>query len=267
MAGIVFLHTLRASWKHAAYWTLGMAFFTLYAAFLGGSSDVVAGYAKMLEGMPESMLSAFGADAQMMSTTEGFILAVAVGQGALVLMVQAVAAGFSIVSNDENAGILDVVMALPISRARYIIERGLAWMLISFIIIAVCCVVPPIVLSGLGVDAEMDKLIIGYLNLYPAILLTAMVSGLLAVTLRRRTVAIGAAAAFVLVSYIFNVIGAAASGAIADLLHGLSFFRVIAGHSIINDAFDPTASLLLIAIALLCFAASVFMFNRRDIGV
>ena len=267
MAGIVFANTLRVSWKHTVYWTLGMAFFTLYAAFLGGSSDVVAGYAKMLEGMPESMLSAFGADAQMMSTTEGFILAVAVGQGALVLMVQAVVAGFSIVSNDENAGILDMVMALPISRTQYILERGIAWMLISFVIIAVCCVVPPIVLAGLGVDAEMDKLVIGYLNLYPGILLTSMVSGLLAVTLRRRSVAIGAAAAFVLASYIFNVIGASASGAVADLLHGLSFFRVISANAIINDNFDPTASLLVVAVALLCFAASAFMFNRRDIGV
>ena len=267
MTGIVFAQTLRASWKHTVYWTLGMALFMVYLAFLGGSSDVVAGYANLLQGMPEAMMSAFGADAQMMSTTEGFILAVAVGQGALILVVQAVSAGFSIVSNDENAGILDVVLALPISRTRYIVERGLAWMLITFIIIAVCCLVPPLALTMLGVEAEMDKLVAGTLNLYPGLLLASMVSGLLATTLRRRNMAIGAAAAFVLASYIFNVIGSSASGAIADLMQNLSFFRVISAQSIVEGTFDPGASIALVAIAAVCFAGSVIMFNRRDIGV
>ena len=267
MTGIVFTHTLRASWKHIAAWSLGMGLFMVYLAFLGGSSDVVAGYANLMQGLPEAMTSAFGADAQMMSTTEGFILAVAVGQGALILMAQAVSAGFSIVSNDENSGILDLVISLPISRTRYIVERGLAWMLITFIVIAVCCLVPPLVLGALGVEAEMGMLVAGCLNMYPGLLLTSMVSVLLGTTLRRRNVAIGAAAAFVLAGYVFNIIGASASGAIADLLHNLSIFRIISAEPIVNGNFDPGASYTLVAIALICFAGAVYRFNRRDIGI
>ena len=267
MSGIVFAQTFRSSWRHAAYWALGMALLMLYTSFLGASSDIVSGYAKMLQGMPDSMLSAFGADAQMMTTTEGFILLVAAGQGALILMVQAVAAGFSIVSNDEHAGILDMVLGLPISRTRYIVERGIAWMLITLIIVLACCVPPLLVLPMLGVEADLGTIITGILNLYPGLLLTVVVSGLLAVLIRRRSVAIGAAAAFVVGSYIFNVIGASAGGAIADLLQGLSFFNVISATTVAAGAFDPSASVALLIIALILFGASVAAFGRRDIGI
>ena len=267
MGAIVLRQTLRASWRHLLYWALAMAMLNLYISFIGSSSDIVAGYANLMQGMPESVASAFGADAQMMSTQEGFILAIAAGQGALILMAQAVMAGFSIVSNDENAGILDMVLALPISRTRYMLERGLAWMLITLVIILACCVAPIIVLPLLGVDADVGVVITGLLNIYPGLLLVMVVSGLFAVLIRRRSVAIGAAAAFVVGSYIFNVIGAAASGAIADLLHSLSYFRIISAETVANGTYNPTASLGLIVIALALFGASIVAFNRRDIGI
>ena len=98
-------------------------------------------------------------------------------------------------------------------------------------------------------------------------LLVMTVTCLLATVLRRRAVAIGLSAAFVVASYIFNVIGAAASGVVADLMRQLSFFSYTQGEEIILGAYDPSSTLALLAVVLVGFALSITMFDRRDIGL
>ena len=58
-------------------------------------------------------------------------------------------------------------------------------------------------------------------------LLVMTVTCLLGTILRRRAVAIGLSTVFVVASYIFNLIGSAASGAIADLMEQLSFLQLL----------------------------------------
>ena len=103
--------------------------------------------------------------------------------------------------------------------------------------------------------------------MYPATLLAMTVTCLLATVLRRRAVAIGASAAFVVVSYIFNVIGAAASGAIADLMENVSYFSYIHGEAFVIGTYDPADSVIVLVAILIGFALSVKMFVSRDIGV
>ena len=105
------------------------------------------------------------------------------------------------------------------------------------------------------------------LNLYPGTLLVMTVTGLLAVIVRRRALAIGLSAAFVVLSYVFNLIGGAASGAIADLMQGLSFFNYTQGEAIVLGNYDPANTFLLLIVVLAGFALCVRMFVSRDIGV
>jgi hypothetical protein len=93
------------------------------------------------------------------------------------------------------------------------------------------------------------------------------VTCLLGTILRRRAVAIGLSTVFVVASYIFNLIGSAASGAIADLMEQLSFFSYTQGEEIVLGTFDSSGTIALIVVVLIGFALSVRMFDRRDIGL
>lgn len=268
MTGVILNNTLRSSWKQVLYWGLGMGLMGIYIVFISSNSDIIEGYAKLFESLPPAMLQAFGAsDAAMFSTTEGWVVSIFVSEASLILSIHAVIAGMNIAANEEQAGIMDMIMAMPISRTQFIVEKSIAYALISLGIILCSVAFPVLALIAFGVDADLGVVASSILNLYPGLLLVTTVTSLLATILRRRSIAVGLAAAFVVGSYIFNVIGNSASGAIADLMQQLSFFYHASGGDIILGTFDPAGTLGVIAVVLICFAASISMFNRRDLGL
>lgn len=268
MTGIVFANTVRTSWKQILYWGLGLGVLGFYIGFIASSSDIIQGYADLLASMPPALLQAFGASSiDVLRTSEGWIVSVFVAEAGIFLSVFAVMAGMNITANDEQSGVMDVIMSLPISRSAYLLERWVGYAAIGLGILLLCTAITLFSLVLFGVDARMDLLFISILNLYPGALLVMTVTGLLALIARRRALAIGLSAAFVAASYVFNVIGGAASGAIADLMQGLSFFSYTQGEAIVLGNFDPANTLLLLLVVLAGFALSVRMFISRDLGV
>ncbi len=268
MSGTVFANTLRTSWKQVLYWGLGLGVLGFYIDFIASSSDIIQGYADLFASMPPAMLQAFGASSvELLRSSEGWIVSVFVSEAAIFLSVFAVMAGMNISANDEQSGVMDVVMSLPISRAAYILERWMGYATIGLGILVVCLAITLFGLVAFGVEAQMDLIFMSILNLYPGTLLVMTVTGLLAVIVRRRALAIGLSAAFVVLSYVFNLIGGAASGAIADLMQGLSFFNYTQGEAIVLGNYDPANTFLLLIVVLAGFALCVRMFVSRDIGV
>ena len=268
MTGIVFANTVRTSWKQILYWGLGLGVLGFYIGFIASSSDIIQGYADLLASMPPALLQVFGASSiDVLRTSEGWIVSVFVAEAGIFLSVFAVMAGMNITANDEQSGVMDVIMSLPVSRSAYLLERWVGYAAIGLGILLLCAAITLFSLVLFGVDARMDLLFVSILNLYPAALLVMTVTGLLALIARRRALAIGLSAAFVVASYIFNVIGGAASGAIADLMQGLSFFSYTQGEAIVLGNFDPANTLLLLLVVLAGFALSVRMFISRDLGV
>ena len=268
MRGIVFANTLRTSWKQVLYWGLGLGLLGFYIAFIASSSDIIQGYADLLATMPPAMLQAFGlTNVELLRSSEGWIVSVFVSEAVIFLSVFAVMAGMNITANDEQSGIMDVIMSLPISRSAYLLERWIGYAAIGLGILLLCAAITLFGLAMFGVDAQMDLLFISILNLYPGALLVMTVTGLLALIARRRAVALGLSAGFVVLSYVFNLIGGSASGAIADLMQNLSFFSYTQGEAIVLGSYDPANTLLLLVVVLAGFALSVRMFISRDIGV
>ena len=268
MTGIVIGNTLRTSWKQILYWGVGLGVLGLYIDFIAMSPDIISGYADLFKSMPPAMLQAFGAsDIALFTTAEGWIVSIFVSEAAIFLSVFAVMAGLNISANDEQSGVMDVILSLPISRATYMLERWIGFALIGLAIVLLCALITLAGIIGMNVDAPLDVILKSILNLYPATLLVMTVTSLLATALRRRAVAIGAAAAFVVVSYTFNVIGAAASGAIADLMENLSYFSYIHGEAFVIGAYDPADSVIVLVAIVIGFALSLRSFVSRDIGI
>ena len=268
MTGIVVGNTLRASWKQILYWGLGLGALGLYIDFIAMSPDIISGYADLLKTMPPAMLQAFGAsDIALLTTAEGWIVSVFVSEAAIFLSVFAVLAGLNIAANDEHSGVMDIILSLPISRGIYLLERWIGFALIVLGIVLLCALITLAGIILMNVDAPPDVILKSILNLYPATLLVMTVTCFLASALRRRAAAIGAAAAFVVASYIFNLIGVAASGAIADIMERLSYFSYTHGEAFVIGTYDPADSIIVIAAILLGFALSLKNFVSRDIGI
>ncbi len=268
MSGIVIGNTLRTTWKQILYWGLGLGALGLYIDFIASSPDIISGYAELLSSMPPAVLQAFGAsDVALLTTSEGWIVSVFVSEAAIFLSVFSVLAGLNITANDEQSGVMDVILSLPISRAAYLLERWIGYALIGLAIILVTAAITVGGMIGMNIEAPSDVIFASILNLYPSMLLVMTVTSLLAAVMRRRALAIGLAAAFVIVSYVFNAIGAAAGGVAADLMESLSYFSYVHGEAFVLGTYDPANTIVLLLAVLIGFGLSLKMFVSRDIGI
>ena len=250
------------------YWGLGLGVLGLYIDFIAMSPDIISGYADLFASMPPAMLKAFGAsDLFVLTTSEGWIVTIFVSEAAIFLSVFAVMAGLNVTANDEQSGVMDVILSLPISRAAYMLERWLGYALIGLGIVLLCALLTVAGIVVMQVDAPLDVIFMSILNLYPGTLLAMTVTCLLATILRRRAVAVAASAAFVVASYVFNIIGASASGAVAYLMETVSYFSYTNGEAFVNGTYDPADSLVLAAAILIGFALATKQFVSRDIGL
>jgi len=268
MRGIVIAQTLRTSWKQILYWGLGLGLLGMYIVFIGSDRDLVQGYAKLFESLPPAMLQAFGASSiDMFQSVEGWVVTLFVSEAGIFISVFAVMAGLNITSNDENAGTMDVIMSLPISRSVYLLERWIGYALIGFaILLATAMMITVTVLAASpGVQAEL--IFWSILNLYPGLLLVMTVTSLLTSLLQRRAVAIGLVTVYIISSFMATVIAAAASGPVADLMEGLSFFSYAQGEAIVSGSYEPAGTVALLLVALAACGISVALFNRRDLGL
>ena len=268
MSGIIVANTLRAAWKQILYWGGGLGVLGFYIVFIASNGDIVQGYADLFESMPPALLQAFGAsDIAMLSTPEGWIVAMFVSEAALFVSAFAVMAGLNLSANEEQSGIMQVVLALPISRAGYLIERWIGYALIGLGILLLCAVITLLGIAVFGAEADPGMIFASILNLYPGALLVLTVTGLLATVVRRRAAAAGLAAVFVIASFVIGVIGRSASGEIADLMERLSYFTYGQGEPIIHGSYDTAGTLAVLVAVAIGFALSVRMFQRRDIGL
>ena len=168
MTGIVVGNTVRSAWKQILYWSVGLGLLGFYIVFIGSDTDIVEGYAGLFEAMPPALLEAFGASGlEILSTSEGWIVSILVSEAGLFLSAFAVIAGLNVSANDEQSGVMDVILSLPISRGAYLLERWLGYALIGLAIHV--CLALIVVLSVVMVGSDADNVAVfgSILNLFP----------------------------------------------------------------------------------------------------
>jgi len=268
MTWSIFAHTLRQDWKQAIYWGFGVGILGFYVTFIASDLVVVQQYAELLESLPPAMLSAFGiTDARMFTTPEGFISAAYVTYAMIILSIYAVLTGLSITTDEEDNGILDTLLSLPISRTQVIIEKVTAYALITLFLLIICAIMPVIAITMFSVEINVAKVILGVLSIYPGILLLIAVTGLISVLVRRRITAIGLTVVFILISYFMNFLGNSASDTFLETVQQFSYFYYTDGQAIITDTYNPLTSIAILIVAVGCVALSIRQFNHRDIGL
>lgn len=268
MSGVIFVETLRRNWRQILYWGLGLALLGFYIMVVIPDVDALQQYAKLVENLPPALLKMFGAeDAAAIATPEGFVSFGYFGYTLLILAVYAVIAGLSVTANEEDDGIMDVLLSLPVPRWRVIVEKTLAYALIVVLIIMLGLVGLWAGMQSSALQVNMMRLVEGTVNMIPSTLLMLVFTVFVSVAARRKSTATAIVAAVIVASYFMTFIGEAVTNEIVQALSKLSFFSYYASQNVIANGLNLGNMLLLLAVTALFFVGSLWFFQRRDVGV
>ncbi len=268
MIGSVFLETLKTTWKQMVYWGVGLAAMALLVVIMVPLFNM-QDMRKLLESFPPVILAMIGvgSELEIFATNEGFVAIGFFGKSALIFAVYPVVMGMRVTANEEDSGTMDVLLSLPVERARVVIEKFLAY--------GVSCIgVVLLIYLGLhlgvflgGVELDVLRLAEVTFYLIPLMVFIMAATVLIAVLARRRTVALGIVTAFVIASYMLQTIGLAAEGTVAESIGVVSFLTYYNAGDILSQGFiwPHIAGFVLVSAVLV--AASLYRYERRDIGV
>ncbi|MBL8156652.1 MAG: ABC transporter permease subunit [Anaerolineae bacterium] len=269
MRGATFSETLRRNWRGALYWAVGMFGYALYVTVIIQDVDMLQQYAELAKSFKPGILQLLGIgdDMTALATPEGFLGFAFFSWIVLFLAVYAILAGLNITANDEDNGILDVVLALPLPRWQIVLEKFAAYALLLAGIVAVTFL--GLLVGGRfsALTLDMGRLFVTTLNVLPSLLLVMGFTAWVSVTVRRRSTAVAAASAFVAVSYLVNSLGGMASGTLADVLRGLSFFYYYDSSGVLQNGLAWGSIGLLFVVTIVLVGGTLWFFQRRDVGV
>lgn len=242
-------------------WSAALAAIALfYMAFWPLMGEEMAA---ALEGMPDALMRAMGYD--QITTAEGYMQAVVYGLlGPVLVIIYGIGLGGRILAGQEEDGTLELELAAPIARARLYWERFAAgWTLLTLLVAAVTAA---LLLSGplfdLGVaSGHVVTTSVGLLLLGGGFFSVAYAVG---AATGRRGAAVGAAAAFATLTFVFRGVADAAG---VDLLAALSPFSWLLGNEPLNNGLALWDAARLAAITLVVAPLGLARFVRRDLMI
>src|SRR5690606_1994825 len=137
MTGAIFINTLKIRFKSALYWGLGLGFLALFIVAVIPNQDTLDQYARLVEMMPTVVIQMLGTEeVSALTTADGFVAFGAFNYSLLILAGYAVMAGLGITASDEDDGIMDVLLSLPVKRWQIIVEKFVAIAVLTIMIVA-----------------------------------------------------------------------------------------------------------------------------------
>ncbi len=262
----IFNEMFRRNWRGMMYWGIGLGFLGAVVMIILPNVGFLKQFENLLNTMP-AVIKALGMDdAAQMATPEGFISAGYFGRVLLIMAVYAVLAGLNITANEEDAGIMDVVLSLPVPRWRIILEKFAAYVLMSIVIVTLGFIGLYFagVTSAIRIDA--GKLLVSSINILPSLWLMLAFTMFAGTFFRRKNHATAVSAFFIIGSYVLDFAGSAASESPIARLRAISFFAYYDNAHVMQTGLNVADAVLLLGLSVILVAASVWCFQRRDIN-
>jgi ABC-2 type transport system permease protein len=271
MRGAVFFETLRRSWKTMLYLGGGIAVLAIYYVLMVMDEKMLKQLSGMVENFQWLINALGGGDAAFMTTPEGLLNYVFYSWVVLIIAAYAIIAGLNVTSSEEDRGILDILLSMPIPRWRVVLEKLLAYAVIITGVVALGHVAlvlgiqnSPVLRSAvtIGTPARLAEC---SFNMIPPLLLVLVFTALMATLVRRRSMAATIAAVFVIASFFIEMIGRSVPS--ADKLRVLSFYSVYDSAGVMKNGLAWGNVIGLLTAAAILLAGALVAFQRRDISV
>lgn len=270
MTGAVFTETLRRAWRPMLWWGLGLGFMAMIQIAATPSNESLQQMTELLETLPPFMLEMFGAgDTAFLATTEGYLALQLFAVFPLILAFYGVTCGMNVVSNEEERGIMDSLLSMPIERWKVVLEKCAAYALtISGVVAMIFAGVwIGILITPSMASVNVTNMLWAHVGMIPVtwgvFAFTVLTTGLL----RRRGLALTLAAVFVLGSYFLDTLGKASPGTILGTLRPLSVNAWYDYQSILQNAMIWGNLLVLVLASAVMVGIGMFGFQRRDVGI
>ncbi len=257
----VFAKTLRDQLRALIWWALGLAWVIL--VYVGGYRQYVeAGFFK--QRVPEFVGAIMGGGT--LTSAAGYVTGIVFTLlGSLLIILFVTFTGAWAVAGDEETGMLDVLLAHPVSRTRLVLERfaalavALAWL--GFVVWGTVSVA--VVANDMGIG--LDKIAAGAVGLA----LLGLVFGTFALAVGaatgRRGAALGVTAGVALTFFLANNLAPQVEA--LEPVQRLSPFYYYLGGNPLVEGFDLPKLGVLVLISLVLLVLAMWGLNRRDLNV
>jgi len=271
MPWAVFRNALRDSLGVTLLWGLGMVALMLLMVSL---VPVLEGMelASVFATLPPEFLALVGFDGgqeslELLGTPEGLLAYAFFGEMLLIFAAYPVVMGLRATSNEEATGTLDVVLSLPVSRTRLLVERFLAYAL--DIVLLPLMMIAGLYLGLVIFPAELDaaQLSTLILNLLPTLWFLLAATVFVGAIIGNRRTAITILTIFVVGSYIVQAVGAMVTTGWVRIVEALSFFTYYDVEGLLLQDVIVSDTALLLTLTVILVGLAVLVFQRRDIAV
>ena len=189
MSGAVFVETLRRGWRTMIYWGIGMGLYGGIIILMLPDVNALKQAADLIASMPPFIVKMVGGDdITFMTTPEGFLATKFFLFAPIMFGIYVINAGLNVTSSDEDRGIMDITLSLPVRRWRILIERLLGYavlltgiVLITFLSLVISNALSPTVNIATGVLFQAT------INVLPSMLLLLTFTVLAGAALPRRS--------------------------------------------------------------------------------
>lgn len=219
-------------------------------------------FEEYVQAMPEAIVASFGIEA--ITTIEGF-LAVEIYQFIWVLMMGLYFTylGGDLVAGEIESGRIDLVLATPISRKRFIVEKYLS-LLVP--IVAINVVMPVVVLAGvmsIGESMSFVDIVVLHAFSIPYLLVTAAIGLVLSVLFDRSDIPQRAGLGILFALFTLESVTVDSDYEWLASLSPTHYFDPT--DILVNSEYDVTGQLVLLAAAIVLLVLATEWFRRRDV--
>jgi ABC-2 type transport system permease protein len=259
-----FKHTLRRFRGRIIGWSIGLGLYGLMmSSFYGEVQAMGDQFLEMVKNYPEELIAFVGGN-MALNTPSGYIGTYYFSMMSLIFGIFTVAAGAGLLARDEEEGILDLVLAHPISRLRLFAGRVLTLFIATLLILLVAWLGWFLADGVRLMDISALELLRPFLSLAAIVLFFGALALLFSLLLPASRLAAVAAGVLLVANYLLLGLGNLNQD-LAPLLKYTPLYYYQGGDAVNGLNAGWLAGLL--GGALLLTLAAALLFRRRDIRV
>lgn len=259
-----FKHTLRKKRGALIGWGIGLFLYGfMMSSFYSNIKEIGDQMEMLLSSYPPELLAFFPTITEF-ATPVGYLDTYFFAYMPLIIGIFTIGTGAGLLVSDEEKGILDLVMAHPVSRASLFWGRVLAYLLITVLILLIGWLGWLIPAKNAGLTLSAVEILIPYLPLFANLLIFGSLALLLSLVLPSVRTAGGLTGALLVANFL--LVGISNINNDFQPLYELTPFYFTQGAKAI-ESLDWGAFAGLTGISILFILLAWWRFNRRDIRV
>jgi ABC-2 type transport system permease protein len=258
-----FKHTLRRLRGQMIGWSVGLALYVLMMVSLFDSIAGIEGFEEMIASYPPELMAFFG-DLMGISTPRGYLDVYYFSYMVPIIGIYAVVVGAGLLVGDEEKGILDLVMAYPVSRTALFWGRLLGFVVVTLVILLVSWLSWVLPAGNTGMDLTWIEFLRPFVPLFGQLLLWGTLALLLSMWLPSGRMTAMLSSGLLIGNFLVNGL-ANINDDLQAIVEFTPLYHYQGGKAIDGIDWGPLAGLL--AASLVFALLAWWRFGQRDIRV